>query len=54
MHTECGDSIAGFKRRRQDFHGDGVMVLMMVSGRSRLKAALEDFTWRRRHDYNMT
>ncbi|GKE77366.1 hypothetical protein Tco_1543486, partial [Tanacetum coccineum] len=45
-----GEGIAGFKRRRQDFHGDSVMNLMMASGRSRLKTALEDSTWRWRHD----
>ncbi|GJS85557.1 hypothetical protein Tco_0752098 [Tanacetum coccineum] len=39
---------------RQDFYGDGIINLKMASGRSRLKTALEDSTWRRRHDYNMT
>ncbi|GJS23747.1 hypothetical protein Tco_0452379 [Tanacetum coccineum] len=49
-----GDCIASFKRRRQDFHGDDFMDLTTASGRSRPKPALEDSTWRRRHDYNMT
>ncbi|GJR97657.1 hypothetical protein Tco_0269831, partial [Tanacetum coccineum] len=31
---ERGDGVAGFKRRRQDFYGDGVMDLTMASGRS--------------------
>ncbi|GJW95622.1 hypothetical protein Tco_0175294 [Tanacetum coccineum] len=39
-------------RRRQDFQSDGVMDLAMASGRSQLKVALEDSTWRRRQDYN--
>ncbi|GJV50088.1 reverse transcriptase domain-containing protein [Tanacetum coccineum] len=51
---ERGDGVAGFKRRRQDFYGDGVMDLTMASGRSRLKTTLEDSTWRRHHDYNTT
>ncbi|GKD45555.1 hypothetical protein Tco_1270200, partial [Tanacetum coccineum] len=36
------DGVAITKRRRQDFQSDGVMDLAMASGRSRLKAALED------------
>ncbi|GJW15742.1 MAK10-like protein [Tanacetum coccineum] len=47
VHTERGDVVAGFKRRRQDFQGDGVMDLTTTSGRSQLKAALEDSTWGR-------
>ncbi|GJY66037.1 hypothetical protein Tco_0468275, partial [Tanacetum coccineum] len=54
VHTGRGDGVADFKRRRQDFQSDDVMDLMTVSGRSRLKVALEDSTWRRRHDYNTT
>ncbi|GKA30377.1 hypothetical protein Tco_0716682 [Tanacetum coccineum] len=33
MHTERGDGIAGRKRRRRDLSSDGVMDLMMASGR---------------------
>ncbi|GKC14014.1 hypothetical protein Tco_1010796 [Tanacetum coccineum] len=47
---ERGDGVAGFKRRRQDFQGDGVMNLTTASGRSRLKAAVEDSTWRQRKE----
>ncbi|GJV87843.1 hypothetical protein Tco_1531781 [Tanacetum coccineum] len=47
---ERRDGVADFKRRCQDFQGDGVTDLTMTSGRSRLKEALEDSTWRRRHD----
>ncbi|GJY97221.1 hypothetical protein Tco_0514131 [Tanacetum coccineum] len=54
VHTEHRDGVAGFKRRRQDFHGDGVMDLTMALGRSRLKTALENSIWRRRHAYNTT
>ncbi|GJY95403.1 hypothetical protein Tco_0511764 [Tanacetum coccineum] len=54
MQTECGDGVAGFKQRHRDLSSNGVMDLMKASGRSRLKPALEDSTWRRRHDYNMT
>nr|GEW35429.1 retrovirus-related Pol polyprotein from transposon TNT 1-94 [Tanacetum cinerariifolium] len=36
------DSDDGFKRRRQDFYGDGVIDLRTESGRSQLKTALED------------
>ncbi|GKF12070.1 hypothetical protein Tco_0049996, partial [Tanacetum coccineum] len=43
-----GDGVADFKRQCQDFQGDGVSNLMTASGRSRIKAALEDSTWR--HD----
>ncbi|GKE16097.1 hypothetical protein Tco_1423674, partial [Tanacetum coccineum] len=49
---ERGDGVAITKRRRQDFYNDDVMDLVTVSGRSRLKVALEDSTWRRRHDFN--
>ncbi|GJT16545.1 hypothetical protein Tco_0875251 [Tanacetum coccineum] len=38
--TERGDGVAGFKRRRQEFYGDGVMDLTTASRRSQLKAAL--------------
>ncbi|GJU51609.1 hypothetical protein Tco_1221164 [Tanacetum coccineum] len=41
-------------RRRRDLSSDNVMDLMTTSGCSRLKPALEDSTWRRRHDYNTT
>ncbi|GKA75081.1 hypothetical protein Tco_0781459 [Tanacetum coccineum] len=54
MLTERGDGVAGFKRRRQDFYGYDVIDLTTASRRSRLKPALEDSTWRRRHDYNTT
>nr|GEV94036.1 retrovirus-related Pol polyprotein from transposon TNT 1-94 [Tanacetum cinerariifolium] len=37
----------GFKRRCRDFYGDNAMDLMTASGRSRLKPAQEDSTWRR-------
>ncbi|GJR81785.1 hypothetical protein Tco_0152570 [Tanacetum coccineum] len=46
--SERGDGVAGFKRRRQDFYGDGVEDLTTASGRSQLKPALEDSTWRQR------
>ncbi|GJS03019.1 zinc finger, CCHC-type containing protein [Tanacetum coccineum] len=49
-----GDGVANFKRWSQDFQSDDVIDLTMVSGRSRLKVALEDSTWRRRHEYNTT
>nr|GEU92032.1 hypothetical protein [Tanacetum cinerariifolium] len=42
---ERGDGVAITKRRHQDFQSDGVMELATASGRSRLKAALEDSTW---------
>ncbi|GJY13147.1 hypothetical protein Tco_0382456 [Tanacetum coccineum] len=51
---ERGDGVADFKRRRQDFQSDGVPDLAMALGRSQLKVALEDSTWRWRHDYNTT
>ncbi|GJW17914.1 hypothetical protein Tco_0025350 [Tanacetum coccineum] len=35
MHTKRGDGVAGFKRRRQDFHGDDVMDLTTASGRGK-------------------
>ncbi|GJZ39807.1 retrotransposon ORF1, partial [Tanacetum coccineum] len=41
-------------RRRRDLSSDNVMDLTTTSERSRLKPALEDSTWRRRHDYNTT
>nr|GEU31390.1 reverse transcriptase domain-containing protein [Tanacetum cinerariifolium] len=41
VHTERRDGGIGFKRRRHDFYGDGIMDLTMASGRSRLKLALE-------------
>ncbi|GKB94666.1 hypothetical protein Tco_0980803, partial [Tanacetum coccineum] len=44
--VERGYGIAITKRRRQDFQSDGVMDLATASRRSRLKAALEDSTWR--------
>ncbi|GKB00552.1 hypothetical protein Tco_0828545 [Tanacetum coccineum] len=47
MQIERGDDVVGFKRRRRDLSSDGVMVLTMTSGRSRLKLALEDSNWRR-------
>ncbi|GJV57870.1 zinc finger, CCHC-type containing protein [Tanacetum coccineum] len=43
---ERGDGVAITKRWCQDFHGDGVTDLTTASGRSRLKAALEDSTRR--------
>ncbi|GJU37741.1 hypothetical protein Tco_1186095 [Tanacetum coccineum] len=43
-----GDGVADFKRRCQDFQGDGVTNLTTALGRSRIKVALEDSTWR--HD----
>nr|GEU43553.1 hypothetical protein [Tanacetum cinerariifolium] len=57
--TSVGDgndavSHRDFKRWRQDFQSDGIMDLARTSRRSRLKVALEDSTWRRRHDYNTT
>nr|GFA08915.1 hypothetical protein [Tanacetum cinerariifolium] len=52
MHTECGDGVASSKRRRHDFKSDSVRDLTMASERIRLKVALEDSTWQRRHDYN--
>nr|GEW19175.1 hypothetical protein [Tanacetum cinerariifolium] len=42
MHTERGDDAKISKRRRQEFQSDIVMDFAMVSGRSRLKVALED------------
>nr|GEZ18972.1 hypothetical protein [Tanacetum cinerariifolium] len=54
VHTEHGDGVADFKRRRQDFQSDSVMDLATASEQIRLKMALEDSTWRRRHDYNTT
>ncbi|GJX07737.1 hypothetical protein Tco_0195669 [Tanacetum coccineum] len=41
---ERGDGVAGFKRRHQDFYGDGVMDLTTALGRSRIKPFLEDST----------
>ncbi|GJT71277.1 hypothetical protein Tco_1030563 [Tanacetum coccineum] len=49
VHTERGDGVTNFKRRRQDFQIDGVMDLTTASGCSRLKVALEDSTWRRHY-----
>ncbi|GJR45864.1 hypothetical protein Tco_1313967 [Tanacetum coccineum] len=46
MQTERRDGVADFKRWRQDFQSDGVMDLVTASGRSRLKVALQDSTWR--------
>ncbi|GJS62741.1 hypothetical protein Tco_0657525 [Tanacetum coccineum] len=45
-NTKCGDGVADFKRRRRDFQSDGVMDLTTALGRSRIKVALEDTTWR--------
>nr|GEV78246.1 reverse transcriptase domain-containing protein [Tanacetum cinerariifolium] len=44
VHTERGNGVAITKRRRQDFHIDGVRDLMTVSECRRLKVALEDST----------
>nr|GEV35552.1 MAK10-like protein [Tanacetum cinerariifolium] len=52
--TKRGDGVAITKRRRQDFQSDSFMDLATASRRSQLKAALEDSTWRWRHDYNTT
>nr|GEV89231.1 hypothetical protein [Tanacetum cinerariifolium] len=49
MHTERGDGVTGFKRRRRGLSSDDVMDVTAASGRSRLKPALVDSTWRR-HD----
>ncbi|GKC11461.1 hypothetical protein Tco_1008243 [Tanacetum coccineum] len=54
VHTGRRDGVTDFKRRRQDFQSDGVKDLMMASEHIRVKVALKDSTWRRRHDYNMT
>nr|GEW01917.1 retrovirus-related Pol polyprotein from transposon TNT 1-94 [Tanacetum cinerariifolium] len=51
---EPGDGITSIKRRRQDFHGDGVRDSATVPGRGRLKEDLESFNWRRRQDFNVT
>ncbi|GJS02525.1 hypothetical protein Tco_0319033 [Tanacetum coccineum] len=51
VFIERGDGVVDFKQRRQDFQGDGVIDLTTASERSRLNTALEDSTWRRRHDY---
>ncbi|GJU90857.1 hypothetical protein Tco_1303280 [Tanacetum coccineum] len=45
VHSECGDGVALIKRRRQDFHGDGIRDSAMASGRGRLKVYLESSTW---------
>ncbi|GJW64080.1 hypothetical protein Tco_0115964 [Tanacetum coccineum] len=47
MFTECGDGIAGIKRRRRDLSSDGVRDLVTSSGRGRLKEDQESSTWRR-------
>ncbi|GKC82449.1 hypothetical protein Tco_1138166 [Tanacetum coccineum] len=44
VHTERGDGVANFKRRRQDFQSDDVIDLTTSSGRCQLKVALEDST----------
>ncbi|GJX35502.1 protein kinase-like domain, concanavalin A-like lectin/glucanase domain protein [Tanacetum coccineum] len=44
---ERGDGVACFKRHRRDLSSDGIENLTTASGRSRLKPALEDSTWRR-------
>ncbi|GKB39207.1 MAK10-like protein [Tanacetum coccineum] len=50
VEKERGDGVAEFKRRRQDFQGDGVMDLTMASGHILLKVAQKDSTWRRRDE----
>ncbi|GKC89576.1 hypothetical protein Tco_1150225, partial [Tanacetum coccineum] len=42
---ERGEGVADFKRRLQDFQGDGVMDLTMALGHIRLKVAQKDSTW---------
>ncbi|GJU63931.1 hypothetical protein Tco_1245766 [Tanacetum coccineum] len=54
VFDEPGDGVASIKRRRHDFHSDGVRVPMIVSERGRLKEDLESSTWRRRQDYKAT
>ncbi|GJT22394.1 hypothetical protein Tco_0892331 [Tanacetum coccineum] len=42
--TECGDGVAGIKRRRRDPSSDGVRDLITASGRGRLNEDLESST----------
>ncbi|GKD68422.1 hypothetical protein Tco_1322512 [Tanacetum coccineum] len=44
-YKERGDDVAITKRRRQDFHSDGVTDLAMASERIRLIMDLESSTW---------
>ncbi|GKD07140.1 hypothetical protein Tco_1186825 [Tanacetum coccineum] len=44
LFTECGDGVAGIKRRRRDLSSDGVRDLATASGRGRLKEDLESST----------
>ncbi|GJT85381.1 hypothetical protein Tco_1067098 [Tanacetum coccineum] len=44
LFIECGDGIAGIKRRRRDLSSDGVKDLATASGRGRLKEDLESST----------
>ncbi|GJS04600.1 hypothetical protein Tco_0321108 [Tanacetum coccineum] len=44
LFIECGDGIAGIKRRRRDLSNDGVKDLVTASGRGRLKEDLESST----------
>ncbi|GJX20363.1 hypothetical protein Tco_0223040 [Tanacetum coccineum] len=46
VHTDRGDGIAITKRRRRDFHSDGITDFATASERSRLKEDLESSTWR--------
>ncbi|GJX60631.1 hypothetical protein Tco_0292021 [Tanacetum coccineum] len=39
----AGDGVAGIKRRRRDQSSDGVRIMVMASGRGRLKEDLESF-----------
>ncbi|GJZ60057.1 hypothetical protein Tco_0615873 [Tanacetum coccineum] len=52
--SDRGDGVASIKRRRRDLSSDGVMNLTKASGRNRLNADLEDSTWRRCRDHNLT
>ncbi|GJY18846.1 hypothetical protein Tco_0390337 [Tanacetum coccineum] len=41
LFSECGDGVAGIKRRRHDLSGDGIRNLATASGHGRLKEDLE-------------